>query len=264
MVGTCKMGTCAPVPKAPGATCDDGNPCTTGETCVGTVCQGTPKECGIGLGVCAAGVCDASTGACLTVPANEGNPCDDQNAATEKDKCTAGVCTGTAVQVEPLRLIEVNTLDDFLVLKNTGTTPLQLSGYRLLINQAALTSSGGTHTAEPFDIVLPTKTLAPGANYFVYELDGDAGTGDFEAEDSFYWTGDGAGVWLCKGACTGSTIVDLFEMGKTKEPVPSSVSFAPAIAAQNGKSPIFVRKDQPSTPPAFSSAIWAVGTSLRP
>ncbi len=72
-----------------GATCDDGNGCTTGDVCVGPVCQGVGKQCGDSNPCtddgCSGGVCSykANTKAC-----DDGNPC------TSGDVCTNGSCAG--------------------------------------------------------------------------------------------------------------------------------------------------------------------------
>ena len=104
------------------AQCDDGNPCTddsctiatgvcvhidnkapcsTGkcsmnDTCSGGTCQaGTPVVCAP-LDQChTAGICAPATGVCSNPTKADGTTCDDANACTQTDTCTAGVCTGT-------------------------------------------------------------------------------------------------------------------------------------------------------------------------
>ena len=50
---------------ADGTTCEDGDYCTVGDTCLASTCQpGTPKTC-ISTGECrVAGTCDPGTGIC--------------------------------------------------------------------------------------------------------------------------------------------------------------------------------------------------------
>ncbi|MBM4345199.1 MAG: hypothetical protein FJ100_17655 [Deltaproteobacteria bacterium] len=113
-----------------GSSCDDGDPCTTGDQCGASGCAGTPKVCDDGLD-CTADGCGTG-GACSHAPkpawchvtgtgcvadgaAKSGDPCrvcntaksavefslaptacDDGNACTKGDACDpAGACTGT-------------------------------------------------------------------------------------------------------------------------------------------------------------------------
>jgi MYXO-CTERM domain-containing protein len=74
-----------------GAICDDGNECTTGETCSGGSCSGgMPAVCDDGNG-CTDDTCDATLG-CLH-QANAAS-CDDNNVCTQNDICAYGACTG--------------------------------------------------------------------------------------------------------------------------------------------------------------------------
>jgi len=59
-------------------------------------CQCTPglDDCISLQTTCKEGVCDAETDFCTTVPANEGNVCDDGNACTTDDRCIDGLCVG--------------------------------------------------------------------------------------------------------------------------------------------------------------------------
>jgi MYXO-CTERM domain-containing protein len=57
----------------PGANCDDGNSCTTGEKCQGTTCSGgAPVTCDDCLENAS---CDRTTGACRGTPKADGTPC---------------------------------------------------------------------------------------------------------------------------------------------------------------------------------------------
>jgi len=87
----------------PGATCDDGDACTQGDTCVqiagnGVICEGTPVNCDDG-NQCTRDFCDPATGLCRHDPLT-GATCDDGNACTHDDTCVqiAGdgvICRGT-------------------------------------------------------------------------------------------------------------------------------------------------------------------------
>jgi len=86
-------GACSHLP-APG-TCDDGNPCTTGDVCSGLSCVSTQATCDDG-DPCTKDLCDAKTGACATSPLT-GNECDDADVCTSYDTCASGTCVGKPV-----------------------------------------------------------------------------------------------------------------------------------------------------------------------
>ena len=125
ILDSCTAGVCAgtvPACTAP-SDCDDGDPCTIAD-CVGLQCIVTNAEAGVkcsapgvcnaasecdGAGACVAGAavscvglddgchvgqCDVSAGGCAAVPRADGVGCDDGDAATVGDRCTAGVCAG--------------------------------------------------------------------------------------------------------------------------------------------------------------------------
>jgi len=76
--------------------CDDGNACTIGDTCGGGSCgAGAPVTCSASDQCHVAGTCNPGTGLCSDPAAADGTVCDDGNAATHGDACTAGVCTGS-------------------------------------------------------------------------------------------------------------------------------------------------------------------------
>jgi hypothetical protein len=95
--GTCDpaTGVCSNPAKANGTSCDDGNGCTTGDTCHAGLCTGNAIVCAPTDGCHVAGTCDPATGTCSTPAKPDGTPCDDANACTHGDTCQAGVCTGT-------------------------------------------------------------------------------------------------------------------------------------------------------------------------
>ena len=97
--GTCNAGTgdCEAAPANNGASCDDGDLCTTSDTCSAGTCAGATIDCSSFDSACTAGTCNAGTGLCEALPANEGLSCDDGDACTDADACTAGVCTGSPV-----------------------------------------------------------------------------------------------------------------------------------------------------------------------
>ncbi len=97
--------------------CDDGNACTLGDSCVAGSCVGAPKDCSDGS-LCTSDSCDTVTGACSNPPItcndnntctddscnaatgcvfapNDANSCTDGSACTDDDHCSAGSCVGT-------------------------------------------------------------------------------------------------------------------------------------------------------------------------
>ncbi len=75
--------------KPDGTPCDDGNVCTTGETCLGGVCQGgSAAACDDGNG-CTDDACDPVLGC---VHAYNTAPCEDGDLCTGPDICAFGVC----------------------------------------------------------------------------------------------------------------------------------------------------------------------------
>jgi hypothetical protein len=84
----CIGGACQNTPNT--EPCDDGNACTTGDTCSQGTCGGSPVDCDDN-NVCTDDSCDPVTG-CVNTD-NEA-PCDDGNACTTGDTCSAGDCVG--------------------------------------------------------------------------------------------------------------------------------------------------------------------------
>ncbi len=132
-------GVCDPTPDAAknGATCGlSGNICDSGKTCAaGTCTGGTPKDCSALNQPCADGACDANSGSCTTLPkaagtacaqatdqcnvgmcssqgqcqgapVMNGTVCNDHDACTMSDVCTAGACLGGAVTGCPVYFTE--------------------------------------------------------------------------------------------------------------------------------------------------------------
>lgn len=83
-----------------GASCDDGNACTSGERCAAGGCDGgTPQVCPPPMAACrASGQCNPATGACAYPLLGDGTPCSDGSACTTGDACDgAGNCVGSAL-----------------------------------------------------------------------------------------------------------------------------------------------------------------------
>jgi hypothetical protein len=82
--------------------CDDGSPCTTNDTCVDGVCQGSGMTCPQSDD-CHDTTCSLSgaTGNCDAIAALTNQPCDDGEACTIVDTCNAGLCEGALVDCSP-------------------------------------------------------------------------------------------------------------------------------------------------------------------
>jgi hypothetical protein len=82
---------CVIVPQD-GLPCDDGNPCSGNGTCLGGGCLPAPTDCSALDGVCQQGLCGPA--GCFAQLLPNGSPCDDGNACTSNDQCSAGMCLG--------------------------------------------------------------------------------------------------------------------------------------------------------------------------
>jgi hypothetical protein len=78
--------------------CDDGDVCTEDTCDPASGCAHQDVDCSHLNDACHVGECNAGSGACEALPANEGGSCDDENVCTENDICTGGVCGGTALE----------------------------------------------------------------------------------------------------------------------------------------------------------------------
>lgn len=80
------------------APCSDGNPCTFEDRCKLQTCYpGETPDCFDG-NPCTADGCDIASGLCTHLAADW--PCDDGSLCTTADMCTAGLCTGEAVDCD--------------------------------------------------------------------------------------------------------------------------------------------------------------------
>ncbi|HEV2124031.1 MAG TPA: hypothetical protein VGW38_14795, partial [Chloroflexota bacterium] len=98
----CKVNVCNPATgdcitqNAPnGTVCEDGNLCTTGDTCQNGTCQsGTAKTCPASTDPCKVNVCVPATGLCVMQNAPNGTVCNDNNLCTTGETCQNGTCQG--------------------------------------------------------------------------------------------------------------------------------------------------------------------------
>jgi hypothetical protein len=85
-----ESGLCQHAP-SPDGECDDANPCTLVDQCIGGKCIGSvPPDCD-DENVCTTDYCDPTSGC---VHLLNSAPCDDGNLCTTKDQCNLGQCAG--------------------------------------------------------------------------------------------------------------------------------------------------------------------------
>ena len=90
---TTVCGQCVATTLPDGAACEDGNKCTTADTCTGGVCSGLKDQCD-DSNPCTTDSCLPGSG-CIHVPAVTAIGCDDGDNCTIADKCAGAVCKGT-------------------------------------------------------------------------------------------------------------------------------------------------------------------------
>lgn len=96
-VGICNTatGVCSNPIKTNGAMCNDNNGCTQMDTCQAGTCTGAmPVVCTASDQCHDAGMCNPATGMCSNPNKADGSVCNDNNACTQTDTCSAGTCTG--------------------------------------------------------------------------------------------------------------------------------------------------------------------------
>ncbi len=130
--GVCVPATGCPAPlaKANGTTCDDGNACTRTDTCQAGVCGGTTVVCP-GDTCRAAGTCDVATGFCsVGLASADGIPCNDGNRCTTQETCQHGSC----VPEDPVTGCTASSDTYYAPLVNLGSS--QGASYAWAINQS--------------------------------------------------------------------------------------------------------------------------------
>ena len=81
-----------------GTSCNDGDACTTIDSCQTGACVGAaPVDCSGSDTDCQTAACDSGTGACTSMTdRSNGTACDDGDACTTIDSCQTGACVGAA------------------------------------------------------------------------------------------------------------------------------------------------------------------------
>ncbi|MEZ4266426.1 MAG: hypothetical protein R3F39_08610 [Myxococcota bacterium] len=87
-------GSCGAAPGPDGFACNDGNKCTTVDTCQAGICTGAaPLVCPAPQQCEQPGVCNPADGVCGYAPKAAGSPCNDADPCTQGDTCQDSVCT---------------------------------------------------------------------------------------------------------------------------------------------------------------------------
>ncbi len=90
----CVEGVCQNSKLPDNVPCSDGDLCTVDDKCLDGECQGEPKDCSDHDDTCLLGTCNKETGACESLPAQDGVSCDDGLKCTVEDACFEGQCRG--------------------------------------------------------------------------------------------------------------------------------------------------------------------------
>ncbi|MBW2287495.1 MAG: hypothetical protein JRG90_06700, partial [Deltaproteobacteria bacterium] len=169
------------------ADCDDNDFCNGPESCSGGICSsGAPPVCA-SAGPCSVASCDSMAG-CLVDPAPDGLWCDDGDAATSADVCTAGSCIGEA---SPDSSSESFYFEDFQSSSN-GADPI---GW--------LDTAGGNSTqlADDFHVVALSdgnhvmQTTSTETNIHSHLMDGgSAGWSGYELSGRMHIDAAGGGI----------------------------------------------------------------------
>jgi len=141
-------GTCVVAPGPSGASCEDGQFCTIGDSCQNGICvAGAPNDCGKKPGTCAVVHCDEATKTCSEGPAEDGAPCSPGDACTINASCKAGACLG-----EPKSCYFAPVPDDcHVAVCNPGTGACE-----------AVPGNDGAACEEGGDVCATGKTCAAG------------------------------------------------------------------------------------------------------
>jgi MYXO-CTERM domain-containing protein len=118
-MGVCDSmtGACSSPAKPDGTGCDDANACSQVDSCQAGVCTGASMVDCIASDMCHdAGSCDPATGACSNPEKPAGASCDDGNACTINDTCTAGAC----IAGSPMACVAMDECHEAGVCDSTG------------------------------------------------------------------------------------------------------------------------------------------------
>jgi hypothetical protein len=160
------------------ASCDDGNACTTNDTCSGGTCMGGSALNCDDLNVCTDDSCVPATG-CVHAP-NTGS-CSDGNACTTGDHCSSGSC----ISGGPTTCDDGNDCTADSCIPATGC---QHNQFPPDVCQAEAEMTGGGQMDSPG---------GPKASFgFVAEVDGGVSRGHFNYVGGLHINGDVALVYF--------------------------------------------------------------------
>ncbi|MFT5434357.1 MAG: DNA-binding beta-propeller fold protein YncE, partial [Myxococcota bacterium] len=89
-------GACTVFPRPNGASCDDGDLCTSNDSCNGGSCAGNQAVTCAASSDCLVYRCEPSTGGCEPLLAEDGTTCDDGDDCIVGESCLSGVCESGA------------------------------------------------------------------------------------------------------------------------------------------------------------------------
>lgn len=105
------LNTCLVIPAPKGTACDDGQFCTTGDTCDNGACVGgPPNDCDIKAAPCSAVICYEDMKSCTVMPVDEGTACTPTNLCQVEGVCHLGECSGKPKDCTFSPLNECNTV----------------------------------------------------------------------------------------------------------------------------------------------------------
>ena len=110
--GVCNEGTdtCEPQPVIDGTVCNDGQYCTDPDACTAGTCAGAARDCSAAGDQCNNGICDEIGDACQPQAIPNGSACDDADACTMTDECTAGACAGVPLDGDGDGYADINCM----------------------------------------------------------------------------------------------------------------------------------------------------------
>lgn len=100
-VGTAPNRVCEWTHPIDGTPCNDGDPATVQDTCIGSVCRGETSDCAFDAHCADTNACNldwCDGGVCRHAPDYRRRPCDDGDPKTLLDFCVGGVCSGAVAE----------------------------------------------------------------------------------------------------------------------------------------------------------------------
>ncbi len=202
-----------------GASCEDGQKCTSNDTCQSGSCvAGEPVHCPPTNQCQDVGTCNTETGSCVYTNRPNGSSCNDFAACTESDTCQAGMCSTASCSAPPLPVTGLIITefrvrgpsggnDEFVEITNTSLKTIVVGGMELW-GSAASSTSGFLRVAIPAG-----RTLAPGASFLFTNTGASGFSGPGGPGNVNYTTGfvDAGGIALLSAGA----VLDQVGLGTT-------------------------------------------------